>query len=171
MSRGAWSLRLARPTDAENMPDIHRAAIAGVAGEFGIAGRQIGTLPDYARLIRRGHSLAAHVDEVMAGFLVAEPYRRELHICNISVVPAFQQRGIGAGLMRAAMIDARNTGFRALTLTTLRNLNGNTPFFTRLGFEKLSESDAHPHLAAEMAYAADGGPPPIGRCAMIRFLG
>ncbi len=48
--------------------------------------------------------------------------------------PAFQQRGIGGGLMRACMIDARNSGFCALTLTTFRDVAWNAPFYSRLGF-------------------------------------
>ena len=42
--------------------------------------------------------------------------------------------GIGAGLVRAAQIDARNTGIKALTLTTFRDVAWNAPFYARLGF-------------------------------------
>jgi predicted N-acetyltransferase YhbS len=106
----------------------------------------------------------------MAGFLVNEPFRRELHIWEFNVHPDFQQKGIGAGLMRACMIDARNSSFSAVTLTTFRDVAWNAPFYARLGFEEVSALDAHPRLAGELALEADHGLPIERRCAMIAFL-
>ncbi len=167
---GNWSLRLARPEDAEAMPAIERAAAVAFAGEPSIDPARTRSSADYARLIRRGHSLVAHIGEAMAGFLVAQPFARELHIWEMDVAPAFQRRGIGAGLVRAAQIDARNTGFRALTLTTFRDLEWNGPFYARLGFEEVTALDAHPRLAGELANEVDDGLPADRRCAMICFL-
>ncbi len=166
-----WSLRLARPSDAEAMPAIERAAAeVAFATEASIDPARTRTSEDYARLIRRGHSLVAHVGEVMAGFLVAQPFSRELHIWEMDVAPGFQRRGIGAGLVRAAQIDARNTGYRALTLTTFRDLAWNGPFYARLGFEEVTALDAHPRLAGELANEVDDGLPAERRFAMICFL-
>lgn len=166
----SWSLRLARPEDAAAMPGIERAAAVAFADEPSVDPARTRSQADYARLIRRGHSLAAHVGEAMAGFLVAQPFSRELHIWEMDVAPAFQRRGIGSGLVRAAMIDARNTGFRALTLTTFRDLAWNGPFYARLGFEEVTALDAHPRLAGELANEVDDGLPADRRCAMICFL-
>lgn len=167
----SWSLRLARPADAEVMPAIERAAAEiAFAAEAAIDPARTRSSEDFARLIRRGHSLVAHVGEVMAGFLVAQPFSRELHIWEMDVAPAYQRRGIGAGLVRAAQIDARNTGFRALTLTTFRDLPWNGPFYARLGFEEVTALDAHPRLAGELANEVDDGLPADRRCAMICFL-
>lgn len=165
-----WSLRLARPADAAAMPEIERAAAVAFAEEPAIDPALTRSEADYARLIRKGHSLVAHVGEAMAGFLVAEPFRRELHIWEMDVAPAFQRRGIGAGLVRAAQIDARNTGFKALTLTTFRDLAWNGPFYARLGFEEVTALDAHIRLAGELAVEVDNGLPADRRCAMICFL-
>jgi GNAT superfamily N-acetyltransferase len=170
MSRNDWSLRLARAADAEAMPDIERAAAVAFANEPSVDPARTRSEADYTRLIRKGHSLVAHVDEAMAGFLVAEPFRRELHIWEMDVAPAFQRRGIGAGLVRAAQIDARNTGFSALTLTTFRDLAWNGPFYARLGFEEVTALDAHLRLAGELANEVDDGMPADRRCAMICFL-
>ncbi|NCP15328.1 MAG: GNAT family N-acetyltransferase [Sphingomonadales bacterium] len=168
--KGHWTLRLARAADAEAMPGIERAAAIAFAGEPGIDPPHTRSEADYARLIRKGHSLVAHVGETMAGFLVAQPFSRELHIWTMDVAPAFQRRGIGAGLVRAAMIDARNTGFKALTLTTFRDLAWNAPFYARLGFDEVTALDAHPRLAGELANEVDDGLPADRRCAMIGFL-
>lgn len=167
----SWSLRLARPADAEVMPAIERAAAEiAFAAEAAIDPARTRSSEDFARLIRRGHSLVAHVGEAMAGFLVAQPFSRELHIWEMDVAPAYQRCGIGAGLVRAAQIDARNTGFRALTLTTFRDLPWNGPFYARLGFEEVTALDAHPRLAGELANEVDDGLPADRRCAMICFL-
>lgn len=171
--RGNWSLRLARAEDAAAMPAIERAAANSFATEPALAGLDLArtrSRQDFARLIRRGHCLTAHVGEAIAGFLVAEPFRRELHIWEMDVAPPFQQRGIGAGLVRAAQIDARNTGFRALTLTTFRDVAWNAPFYARLGFKEVTAIDAHPRLAGELANEVDDGLPTERRCAMICFL-
>jgi GNAT superfamily N-acetyltransferase len=170
MSRNDWSLRLARAADAEAMPDIERAAAVAFAQEPSVDPARTRSQADYTRLIRKGHSLVVHVGEAMAGFLVAEPFRRELHIWEMDVAPAFQRRGIGAGLVRAAQIDARNTGFSALTLTTFRDLAWNGPFYARLGFDEVTALDAHPRLAGELANEVDDGLPADRRCAMICFL-
>jgi GNAT superfamily N-acetyltransferase len=164
---------LARPADAAGMPAIERAAAELFSHGLGVEGfdpDDTWEVPDLERLIRKGHCLVAHVGETMAGFLVAQPFSRELHIWEMDVHPAFQRRGIGAGLVRAAQIDARNTGFKALTLTTFRDLAWNAPFYARLGFEEVTALDAHPRLAGELANEADDGLPPERRCAMICFL-
>ena len=169
-----WSLRLARPADAAAMPEIARAA-AAFAGGPELSGLDLARTPtrteaDFARLIRKGHSLVAHVGEALAGFLVAERFSRELHIWEMDVAPAFQRRGIGAGLVRAAQIDARNSGITALTLTTFRDVAWNAPFYARLGFEEVTALDAHIRLAGELAVEVDSGLPADRRCAMICFL-
>lgn len=168
-----WSLRLARPEDAELMPAIEAAASVAFADDPDLADLDFDDgwePPELARLIRKGHCLVSHVGDEMAGFLVSEPFSRELHIWEMDVHPRFQKRGIGAGLIRAAQIDARNSGFRALTLTTFRDLAWNGPFYARLGFDEVTALDAHPRLAGELANEVDDGLPADRRCAMIHFL-
>lgn len=126
---------------------------------------------DLRRLIRKGHCLAAHVADQPAGFIATEPFGRELHVWELSVDPQMQRRGIGTGLMRACLIDAGNSGFQAVTLTTFRDIAWNAPLYARLGFEEVTALDAHPRLASELALEADDGLPVHRRCAMIHFLG
>ncbi|MEL6530177.1 MAG: GNAT family N-acetyltransferase [Pseudomonadota bacterium] len=168
-----WSLRLARREDAKHMPAIEKAAgalFSKVEGLAGLAGTHALPRERLERYIRKGHCLVTHVNDTMAGFLVNEPFQRELHIWEMDVHPNFQQRGIGAGMLRACMVDARNSGFTALTLTTFRDVPWNAPFYARIGFEEVTALDAHPRLAGELAVEADHGLPPERRCAMICFL-
>ena len=173
MKQDDWSLRLARPEDAESMPEIERAAAELFRGDPGLYELDFDDVwePDELRkLIRKGHSLVAHYNEAMAGFLVSQPFSRELHIWEMDVHPAFQGQGIGSGLLRACLIDACNSGFTAVTLTTFRDLPWNGPFYSKLGFVEITALDAHPRLASELALEADSGLPPERRCAMIHFL-
>lgn len=168
-----WSLRLARPEDAEHFPAIEQAAaglFAAIPELAHLASGDVIPAERHRRLIRKGHCLTACHSDQLVGFIVTEPFRRELHVWEMSVHPDFQQRGIGAGLVRASLIDARNSGFRALTLTTFRDVPWNAPFYSRIGFEEVTALDAHPRLAAELALEADNGLPVDRRCAMICFL-
>lgn len=162
--------RVARIEDAPEMPAIEREAAALFAGH-----PELGTLdPDdtwsadeLIRLIRRGHCLVSHVGHRTAGFLIAKPSGRELHLWEVSVAPAFQRRGIGAGLVRACLIDARNAGFAAVTLTTFRALPWNGPFYTRLGFREVEQ---HRRLDERLAQEAAHGLARELRCAMVCAL-
>nr|WP_137676701.1 GNAT family N-acetyltransferase [Parerythrobacter lutipelagi] len=168
-----WSLRLARPDDAADMPAIEAAAGAlfdEIQGLKGIAGQHTLPVDRLQRYIRKGHCLVAYMGGQMAGFLVNEPIGRELHIWEVDVHPGFQQQGIGAGLLRASQIDARNAGFRAITLTTFRDVPWNAPFYERLGFVEIGDLESHPRLAAELQQEAAHGMPRERRCAMIHFL-
>ena len=155
------------------MPAIERAAaekFRNVPGLESLDFDETWKTGDLRRLIGKGHCLVVHSSDQMVGFLASEPFSRELHIWEMDVHPANQGRGIGAGLIRACQIDARNTGFKALTLTTFRDVPWNGPFYKKLGFEEVTALDAHPRLASELALEADHGLPAEKRCAMIHFL-
>jgi GNAT superfamily N-acetyltransferase len=169
----AWTLRLARDQDTDHMPAIESAAGKLFATEAELAIFDFSETWEPAELrplVARGHCLVAHVGEEMAGFLIAEPCGSELHICEMNVHPAYQRRGIGAGLIRASQIDARNCGFRALTLTTYRDLAWNGPFYARLGFDEIDDPAFHPRLAACLDDEEADGLPRQRRCAMIHLL-
>jgi GNAT superfamily N-acetyltransferase len=168
-----WSLRLARREDAEALPAIERSAAALFSAHpevEGISPEQGLTAARYRALIARGHSLVATAGERIVGFLVAEPCGRELHIREMDVASQWQRQGIGTIMLRACGIDAVNTGFAALTLTTFRDIPWNAQFYARLGFVAIAESDEHPRLSAELATEQAAGLLREQRVAMIRFL-
>ncbi|MGB3739081.1 MAG: GNAT family N-acetyltransferase [Pontixanthobacter sp.] len=168
-----WNIRLARPADAVAMPAIERAAGAMFDDIEGLAelARHDAIDPDrLLRYIAKGHCLIAQSDGRPVGFLANQPFGRELHIWEMNVLPTHQRRGIGSALVRGCLIDARNAGFAAVTLTTFRDVPWNGPFYETLGFDEVTALDAHPRLAGELALEADRGLPAERRCAMIRFL-
>ena len=173
MSAPDWSIRLARPADAPALPAIERSAAQSFADDPELAFlADTDTIDEerHRRLIARGHCLVAECSGEPVGFLAAEPERRELHIVEMSVRAGYQRRGIGDGLVRACLIDARNAEFRAVTLTTFADVAWNAPFYARLGFETVENLAAHPRLAAILDEEAKHGLPRERRLAMIRFL-
>ena len=168
-----WTLRLARPDDAELMPAIELAAAQIFASDPDLTNIDFDDTwepVELRQMIGQGHCLVAHVGDEMAGFIVTEPFRRELHVWEMDVHPRFQCSGIGAGLLRACEVDARNSGFSALTLTTFRDLSWNAPFYSRLGFVEITNLAAYPRLSAELEEETEAGFPRERRCAMIHFL-
>ena len=168
-----FSIRLARAEDADALPAIELAAgklFETVEGLAGVAGMNAIPADEQRRLIRKGHSLVAEADGRIVGFLSTEPFRRELHIREFSVHPDHQGQGIGAVLLRAVAIDARNSGFSAITLTTFADVPWNGPFYARHGFETVTDLDAHPRLNAAIEQEVQHGLPRERRIAMILFL-
>ena len=168
-----FSIRLARAGDADALPAIELAAgklFETVEGLAGVAGMNAIPADEQRRLIRKGHSLVAGADGRIVGFLSTEPFRRELHIREFSVHPDHQGQGIGAVLLRAVAIDARNSGFSAITLTTFADVPWNGPFYARHGFEAVTDFDAHPRLNAAIEQEVQDGLPRERRIAMILFL-
>ena len=168
-----WSIRLARAGDADALPAIERAAatmferietLAHVAGQEPIPAERL------RRYIARGHCLVAAADTGEAvGFIATEPSGRELHVWELSVHPDWQGRGIGAALLRGCIIDAGNSGFTAITLTTFDEVPWNAPFYRRLGFVDIGASN-HPRLGEQLDKELKHGMPPGSRVAMVRDL-
>jgi len=167
-----WRIRLSRSSDAEAMPAIEQAAsrmFERIDGFAGIVSDETVPLERLRKYIARGHCLVAVDGETVIGFLVSEPFGRELHIRELDVHPDWQGRGIGAALLRGCMIDAQNSGFAALTLTTFAEVPWNAPFYRRLGFVDIDPA-GHPRLADELAEEAAHGMPEGSRVAMVHLL-
>lgn len=168
-----FSIRLARTEDAAHLPEIELAAgslFETVEGLADLARMEPVSADSQRTLIRKGHSLVATSEDRIVGFVTTEPRRRELHIREFSVHPDYQGQGIGSVLLRALGIDAHNSGFSAITLTTFADVPWNAPFYARQGYETVSDLPAHPHLKAEIERDLAHGLSCERRVAMIRFL-
>lgn len=173
MSDLDWSLRLARSEDAPKFAEVEEDAARLFGSEASLA--DIAMPParsaeQYRAIIDQRQSLSATCDDEVVGFAAARPAGRELHLHELSVALAFQRRGIGATLLRALKIDARNAGFGAITLHTFRDVAWNAPFYARYGFVEVEQVRDHPRLAAGLEAAVAAGLPRDRRCAMICTL-
>lgn len=153
-------LRLARLSDAAVLCEIAHAA------DNHCAAAEVG----YAELIRKGRSLVVEEGGRLLGFVACEAFGREVHVWELAVCPERQRAGMGSHLLRAALVDARASGFAALTLTARRDTFWEQALRTGLGFAEV-DTASHPRLGKliRTQVEADGQ---HGSCVpMIRFLG
>ena len=168
-----FSIRLARPEDAEAYHRVEEDAATLLHEEPSLAGIPVppsGTADHYRSVIAKGNCLSATVGDEVVGFAASGRVGRELHLHELSVARAHQGKCIGATLLRALAIDARNCGMRAITLNTYRDIPWNGPFYARHGFVEVENFEGREHLAESLEAAVALGLPRERRCAMIKFL-
>ncbi|UQA92396.1 GNAT family N-acetyltransferase [Streptomyces halobius] len=102
----------------------------------------------------RDDAPASSVDGPPVGYLLWEPVDGCTHIEQVSVRPDHAHRGIGRALIDRAMLDSRAA---ALTLTTFAEVPWNAPYYTRIGFRVLPDSELNPGLRAIRAREAELG--------------
>ncbi|MEU3482671.1 GNAT family N-acetyltransferase [Streptomyces sp. NPDC033754] len=74
-------------------------------------------------------------------YLLADTVDGSAHIEQVSVHPDAARRGVGRQLIEHLAAVAREQGLTALTLTTFAEVPWNAPYYTRLGFRPLADSD------------------------------
>lgn len=93
------------------------------------------------------------------------------HLFEMDVVPEHGRRGIGSALLESACGRAEERGFSAMTLTTLRDVPWNAPFYARRGFTELPQERWGVQLAEIVARERLLGFPMQLRVVMQRKLG
>ena len=104
------------------------------------------SVESHLKYVIKGTSWVAEVDDQIIGFLCAELVARDLHIWEMAVRQEWQGKGIGRRLMKTAIEHARRHRFRAVTLTTFREVPWNEPFYRSLGFEIIDTEEMEPRL-------------------------
>src|SRR6516225_9214028 len=155
---GGVSVRQARPDDVGRLQAIQLAA--------GDAFRDIGmpaaadTFPLPAESLsgyrRAGRAwVAADEHDEPVGFVVFDVVDGCVHIEQVSVHPAHAGHRIGAMLLDHVAAWAAKHDLAGMTLITFRGVPWNAPYYERLGFRELAETEVSPGLAA--LKAAEGG--------------
>jgi GNAT superfamily N-acetyltransferase len=75
------------------------------------------------------------------GFALCGEVDGHAHLFEMDVVPEHGRRGIGSALLEAVCSEAATRGYPAITLTTLRDVPWNAPFYTARGFSELAETE------------------------------
>lgn len=84
-----------------------------------------------------------HVAEVggqAVGFALCGKIDGHTHLYEMDVVPEHGRRGIGSALLESVCNEAATRGFSAMTLTTLRDVPWNAPFYAARGFVEMHPS-------------------------------
>lgn len=109
-------------------------------------------------------------DGTPQAYLLTEPVDAAEHIEQISVHPRAARHRIGQALIEHAADRAREAGREALTLTTFADVPWNAPYYARIGFRVLGETELTPGLRKIRAHEAELGLDRWPRVAMRREL-
>jgi len=115
--------------------------------------------------------VAADAGDAPVAFAAFEALGGALHLEEVDVHPDHARQGLGARLVEAAAVFARERGCPEITLTTFREVPWNAPYYRRLGFHEVPEAEWTPALRARVAEEAARGIGPAGRVVMRRRLG
>ena len=116
---------------------------------------------------RRGQLWVALAGDAPVGFAhvkVLEP--TAAHLEEIDVHPDHARRGIGTRLIAAILAWAAEAGYRAVTLTTFRDVPWNMRYYARFGFAVVPTEELSPALRSIVEDEARRGLDPRRRVVM-----
>ena len=168
-----YHIRLARADDLSALPEIERQANLLFAA-YGLA-EQLSNIPTSIEALREGMNadrlwVAADENDRPVGFVLAGVVGDNAHLDELDVHPAHGQRGLGTALVEAVCDWAKASGYRAVTLTTLRHIPWNAPWYRRLGFRVQEEHELSEALRNLLHEEIQRGLPADQRVAMRREL-
>lgn len=139
-----YHIRLARDEDLSALPAIERAANTLFAA-YGLA-EQLSDILTPIEALHEGLKInrlwvAADENDQPVGFALASIVGDNAHLDELDVQPAHGRRGLGTALVRAVCDWATTSGYRTITLTTLRRIPWNAPWYQRLGFRVIEENE------------------------------
>lgn len=133
------TIRLARPADVAALHAIAEAAYQKYIPRIGRAPAPV--TADYARAVRSGQAWAAVLDGQVAGFAVLIAGPGYLLLDNVAVLPAAQNRGVGARLLGTAEDHARRLGLGEIRLFTNEAMTENIAYYARHGYTETHRAE------------------------------
>jgi GNAT superfamily N-acetyltransferase len=85
--------------------------------------------------------VAVDKQDVVVGFAITREVDDTIYLQEMDVDPAHGRRGLGAALVETVCTWAKLQGYKAISLSTFRDLPWNAPFYAKLGFRILDESE------------------------------
>lgn len=92
---------------------------------------------------------------VLKAYLLGDFLPQSLHIDQVTVHPDASRRGLGALMIESVSADPRSKERGLLTLTSFANVPWNAPYYERIGFLDIAESD-WPEGVSEKVAAEQG---------------
>ena len=150
------TLRPGRVADIFRLQEIERAAAELFRGSelIDVDAMSVIAMGGHIVSIDEGMSLVAEEAGRVAGFIIGEIHDHDAYLRELDVDPAFQKRGIGAKLVHAFAETAHAKGARCVYLSTFRMPPWNAPFYRKLGFRDVEQTDYLPWMAAIAAEQA-----------------
>lgn len=156
--------------DIRPMSDADTPALVEVslAADTAFAAAGLDLPPDDPRHMLAEAEWVLVAGDPVCGFAALAEVDGRAHLEQLAVDPAFGSRGIGGALVEAACAEAAARGYRAMTLTTFRDLPWNAPWYARRRFRPLPEREWGPGLAVRWEQEVRAGVAVAPRIAMIR---
>lgn len=160
MSSDLYQIRPARAPDLPHLPAIeHAAAQRFATTPYAFIIHDEGMpLASFEQHFAHHHIwVAVNRQDQPVGFAVARPLDGYLYLHEIDVHPDHGRRGLGRRLIAAVVDWARSQQVAAVTLSTFDNVAWNAPYYAKLGFRPLAETELGPGLKTVREHeAADG---------------
>ncbi|MFT4569577.1 MAG: GNAT superfamily N-acetyltransferase [Hyphomicrobiaceae bacterium] len=146
-----YRVRSAVAADLVYVPELERAAAIafepwGLAQAF--AAETIDSRELELAIVEQRLLIAAEDNDIPVGFAFITTVEGQPHLEELDVAPEHGRRGIGSRLVEAVCVAAKAQGSTRVTLSTMRDVPFNAPFYARLGFEVIEEEAATSGLRA-----------------------
>jgi GNAT superfamily N-acetyltransferase len=163
-----YSITRARPHDIPHLAAIERAAADLLKGNAPDSVLQETTGDEEVNAAQGEERLwVALADDTPVAFALVEMLGNGVpHLEEIDVDPRHGRRGLGTALVRAVCAWAARAGHAQVTLTTFRDLPFNMPFYARLGFEVVPNTEWSSEVAAVVRDETQRGLDPTRRVVM-----
>jgi GNAT superfamily N-acetyltransferase len=127
-------------------------------GMAGIADAPPTALALVERKIGAGEIIVAvNADQTCVGFVMFEAQPARIYVQELDVLPSYAGRRIGAALIEQVAQLARSRQLIQLVLSTYREVPWNAPYYRRLGFRDIEETELDAALLARrVAHIARG---------------
>ncbi len=146
-----YLIRLARTDDLPHLFDIERAAtlLFKETAHYALADYIPNDQEKYRRFLATGAVyVASDRGENLVGFVLAEEIGHQGFLTELYVYPEHGRRGIGRQLIDAVKRWCIEHGYTELRLSTFIDVEWNAPYYARLGFRPIKETDLTPDLLA-----------------------
>ncbi|KAF1709576.1 GNAT family N-acetyltransferase [Pseudoxanthomonas sacheonensis] len=170
---GGLLLRAGTEADVEVLLEVERRAAELLLGHgaydlFAMHSLSPQNLQDG---IAHGILHVAELEGQAVGFALCGEIDGHAHLFEMDVMPEHGRRGIGGALLESVCTEASVRGFPAMTLTTLRDVPWNAPFYAARGFVEMHPSQWGPRLVEIVARERMLGFPMPLRVVMQRRVG
>jgi len=164
-----YSIRVARRKDIHHLPYVERDAARRFA-IFGLDETSSASIP--LELLEQRQScgqlwVAIDRADKPVGFAVASVLDDHGHIDELDVSVQHGRRGLGSRLVKTVCRWAYRAQLKGVTLSTLRTIPWNAPFYAKLGFEVMHEDELSEGLQRLRQLEALAGLP-VGQRVIMR---
>lgn len=144
MLPAGYRIRLARHDEVPLLIEIERLAAKNFA-PYGLEQIMSEAL-DSSEFLQGGvHNeqmwVAVDTDDRPVGLALAIVIDNHAHLDELDVLPDHGRRGLGRALVETVCNWARDQGFKAITLSTMRDIPWNAPFYAKHGFRVLAPDE------------------------------